>query len=185
MPDSSRLPAASLRRRSSGKHGWRVAASPTHICDALLPLNLMNPEKFVKLYLTTPPLCVWVRLTSICAVFACSQACNAQSYLRVRLLSHPRGLRVQWLHHRSISLDDSSSLALSSIKAVAVDVWGKQGDSGMYRTPPNVLIHVECKEGSDRCPAPYGITPTSKTAGAGACFGVFMINTCLKSSWKA
>lgn len=77
-------------------------------------LHLTQPEKFVKPHSSTQP------------------ACHAGSYLPVCvcLFSHPRGL---WVHHWSISLDDSSSLTLSSIKVIPADGREARATEGIRR----------------------------------------------------
>lgn len=141
------------------KSGWRPSVnlnySRVHSCDVLL--HLIKPEKFLKLH-------------SVCV----------SSYLpHVRLLSHPQGLRVQWLHRRSISLDDLSSLTLSSIKAFPADGWVDERRRRAIRsTPQNVPIHPKCKEGSECCPAIWlcGDFNDSRVC---ACFGIHLIKNLL------
>ena len=180
MLPSSRLRAATLR----GKKSSRVLE--TLVDDLSVSLNYSQHGhgcdcaatvlwKNVNNCNTAQPLCMCVcvcvcvcRGLKLRSSRLCTRACDAPSYPSASICRfpppHPTGLREQWLHHRSISLDDSSSLTLSSIKAIPADGrGGEEGgrerrrgeerrprDSGIRRAapPPNVLIHLECKEES-------------------------------------
>ena len=109
----------------------------------------------------------------------CVSVCVSSYLPHVRLFAHPRGLWVQWLHHRLISLDDLSSLTLSSIKAFPAD--GRVDERrrrGIHSTPQNVPIHPECREGSECCTAIW-LRGDFKDSRVCACFGIRLIKNLL------
>lgn len=64
-----------------------------------------------------------------------------QVFCTCGISTHSLGLQDQWLHHRSISLDDSSSLTLSGIKAIPVDGEKRERtrDSGKHHAARHLM----------------------------------------------
>lgn len=179
---------------STASVGAHFVVCCSQVCPERKVAKISETTEVCETAQCTSPLSVSLWAVQLCSVFVCvhpSMLCSNLSSC-VCLLSHPWGVEeeeggvdwVQWLHHRSISLDDSSSLTLSSIKAIPADVWETRANEGLWDSmrcvPPNLPTHLKCKEGVKMLPGAIWLHADNKDSHVWACFGIYLIKNHFK-----